>query len=216
MTCNCKNLDGTLSNTCRGTCFSCLEQTVKIFGEFSKSAEEVSETLQHSGYCIRCFNYVTDCKCMWDSIRKLETKIKELDISSVNVQLLYSTRQSIETWQKGCESFISELRCRIKELEDRINNLEMDDSDERLHDIENIEAEKRLIELERFQEITHAQYQKVIKEKKPHTCPNCGGLGLYYNAPTNSMYEQLVDTKDEQGRIVKNCYACEGKGIIWG
>ncbi len=62
--------------------------------------------------------------------------------------------------------------------------------------------EARFRELERFQDVTHAQHRLFVNRKVPHKCPMCndgircapgsGGLGL------------------------TNCKTCEGKGIVWG
>ena len=75
--------------------------------------------------------------------------------------------------------------------------------------------EKRLIEIERYQEIVHAQYKVVINksqendvtklsQKQPFRCSVCAGKG---NAKTE--VEPMV-LKFEL------CNACQGKGIVWG
>lgn len=73
----------------------------------------------------------------------------------------------------------------------------------------NIEASQRITELEgrikeseRFQDITHAQYQKVITGKIPHKCPVCDGSAGVKHPLTGLLLPAC-------------CHACEGKGFIW-
>jgi formate dehydrogenase maturation protein FdhE len=72
----------------------------------------------------------------------------------------------------------------------------------------NIQYVKRIKELERFQEITHAQYKNIIKKTHPHKCPVCHGIGKRENI---LLPEQIENPK----RFIE-CNACEGKGIVWG
>jgi len=59
----------------------------------------------------------------------------------------------------------------------------------------NKEIFERLQEIERFQDITHLEYQN--RNKKPHKCPICDG----------STYRSEM--------TFHHCNVCEGKGIVW-
>lgn len=68
----------------------------------------------------------------------------------------------------------------------------------------------RLRDVERFQDITHKQYQEVIHSKAPHKCPVCNGLG-------NPDITSLTSYGPRKHMIENDpCNSCEGKGILWG
>ena len=55
--------------------------------------------------------------------------------------------------------------------------------------------------------INHAKLIDIeLKNKKPHKCPVCGGLGKrnkYINAESTQV-------------VFFVCASCDGKGIVWG
>lgn len=66
----------------------------------------------------------------------------------------------------------------------------------------------RLTEIERFQDITHEQYKKVISDSKPHKCPICEGKG-------NIKYQTTSPTPPYVLHNTDACNTCNETGIIW-
>lgn len=108
-------------------------------------------------------------------------------------------------------------------LQERIEKLESRDHDERITDLENIQAKKRLInnevsvhELEihfkklekHVEQMTEHYLRKVITNAKPHKCPVCNGK------PLGEI--QITRTENGRDKLLIECHACEGKGIVWG
>ena len=60
-------------------------------------------------------------------------------------------------------------------------------------------------EIKRFQDITHLEYKS---NKKPHKCPVCDGKVL------NEI--KIQRTESGRDKLVLECHACEGRGIVWG
>lgn len=102
----------------------------------------------------------------------------------------------LEDKMKQSTEWMMDKQEKLKFLDDGIDQVK----DELSKEIGLLEA--RFRELERFQDVTHAQHRLFINKKSPHKCPMCddgirlqpgsGGLGL------------------------TNCKTCEGKGIVWG
>lgn len=75
-----------------------------------------------------------------------------------------------------------------------------------------VDLEDRMQKMENWKKIA-----KVLcdQSKKPHKCPLCDGLGeiRFYSFQDASRFGCRTDAL---GNFIKNCSACEGKGIVWG
>lgn len=123
-------------------------------------------------------------------IHKIKTQIRRLEHSMLEanpsimmkkVEILVETNiTNTHRMIADVEHKLNNVRCALTlsgyPFEDRIENLEsyMEMEDR----ITVSEVLLRLIELERFQEITRSQYEKVIKAKVLHICPTCDGQGV--------------------------------------
>lgn len=125
------------------------------------------------------------CDHRKDKIERLEAQMRELSLQCANM-IDHKIRQIDEN---------RKISKRVDELERVILDLQMEQDE---NSVAIAELYQFVKELERFQDITNLQYQKVI-EKKPHACPVCGGRGGFY----------ISGVMDFQ------CDSCE-KGIVWG
>lgn len=116
------------------------------------------------------------------------------------------------------ESFFFAFRDTVKQLEDRLHALENSPFAksttyaplfERLDSLE-----LRIKEAERFQDITHRQYQKNISTLEPYKCPVCDGSGKNFIDPLSGI-EGAFLPKDERGMQYRNCHPCKSVGVIW-
>lgn len=88
---------------------------------------------------------------------------------------------------------ITELKKKVKDLEEKVN----------LHHYElTIEILKRIEELERYLTGAPNFVTPSSNSKFPHKCPMCEGFGKTYS--------------DFSGLNMAICNSCEGKGIVWG
>ncbi len=183
---------------------------------------------------LRCpHGRVTDCyKCYVESLEDLRNvylnemgkKIKSIESSYVSADILFQMRQTIETWQSGCEVQINTLMKCNKELEKQIHETRIQFINQSVKEEDAIHAkyaerighlgkalhclseeneklrkiEKTVFELvDKIEEIGNYYYKE---KKQPYKCPVCDGKGFHW--PEN---------------CVKNdCNPCEGKGIVWG
>jgi len=176
-------------------------------------------------FCIACTETLDKCQCVWKAIRELQKLVKEIHVSYVSAQLIFTTTQTIETWQKGCEAQINvlmkcnqELDERIKKIEEQINAINKQKFSEFHHLRPDIQKISRRVDQLENSEIQHFKnYKKWIEEleteinivralgsradhsKEPHKCPVCDGE---------------VDRVDNKGNHF-GCESCE-KGIVWG
>lgn len=142
-------------------------------------------------------------------IKELEKRIDCLENKNIDHQIkrIAELEAQVIAINKQKFSEFHHLKPNIEELEKKIielrNNLSMEISQIRREEIENLKLQIK--ELERFQDITRAQYEKVMENSRivPHKCPIC--------------YGQKVSLQhDSNGGALSTCHPCEGKGIVWG
>jgi uncharacterized protein YoxC len=187
-------------------------------------------------YCLWCKEEIP-CGCALAMVRDCQEKINDLKKTiaaisngTVDARVLHSMRQTIETWQKGCEVLINDIQGQVKDIEYRLSHIvELPtELDIRLQDVERIvdklgDSSKELKELyqsdarnmkqilselakdnKRLTKIERhfsGDYQLIASKLNPHKCPACDGEG--FRLETDKLAEH-------------ECVSCEGKGIVWG
>jgi len=70
-------------------------------------------------FCNLCLHDLP-CKCVWQAVRDCQQKIEKVELKSVDVTLIHTMRQTIETWQRACEVQVNNLNKNVADLEQRI------------------------------------------------------------------------------------------------
>jgi len=60
-----------------------------------------------------------ECYCHYPDVKITEPCKCCNVIGVVDIQMIYTMRQTIETWQKGCEVLVNDLITRVNELENK-------------------------------------------------------------------------------------------------
>jgi|ERR1017187_4869623 formate dehydrogenase maturation protein FdhE len=120
--------------------------------------------------------------------RKVSRKIEELeeDCKELKDKLSHHETSLNRKWQANME-----LSQRLTELEEA-----------------NKEFLGKIKELELFQDITRLHYEIAAKNTRPHKCPVC------LKVPLAEMKIQI--TSNGNNKLIFECHACEGTGIVWG
>ena len=122
-------------------------------------------------------------------------EVSKMTNDYVSFDVIHTMRQTIETWQKGCEILINVLQERIHLLEEH-KNRQID---------ENRKVSKRIDELESISN-SQANTIKILckksnkADKQPYSCPICDGKGF--------------DKKE--GLLKYTCRSCKGSCVLWG
>jgi len=161
-----------------------------------------------------------EVKILMNRIESLhEFKLRQCDENKENSKLIQAHEEYLNNIHKIALCDPEKVLANQKILNEKINNLEKSREAhsknhgaifERLEHLENLyksstEIESNLLnkvkELERFQDITHAQY---MNKKQPYKCPVCDGKGSH--------------KKEIEPRVLEFdiCIPCQGKGIVWG
>lgn len=155
-----------------------------------------------------------------DLLKELHKMIQSLE---VRVEALHCNKLNQIDLNKNAKTIFEGLNNRLDKLDQsrEANSRTNSDIFKRIEKLESktmlmIDIEENLKQWKWVHEQINRLDMINNGHKKPHKCPVCDGCGKFYSQPTNNIYEKLVDVKDEQGRIVKNCYPCQGKGILWG
>jgi chaperonin cofactor prefoldin len=134
---------------------------------------------------------------------KLENEIDKSNEESMKFQ---------KDFKDALKKDIDEYNEVLEELNKRIERLEL-----------------TIKELQRFQDITHEQYKKIVRDKKPYNCPVCDGEGnkgiINENLdPSTYCYCKNdieignihVTCGKAKINVFIDCVICKGKGIVWG
>ena len=80
------------------------------------------------------------------------------------------------------------------------------------------ELETQVKELNRYQDVTHAQHRLFVNRKLPHKCPSCDLTGaiMIENMEEAARFDSNVVMKTNDGRLFIWCKSCKGEGIVWG
>lgn len=197
-----------------------IPQVTMLWDDMSKLRKNFDSLCEHMG--TRTVDFVIkDCEfhkrlekleqtpCMTEWVNKTESRFEKLE-NLVHPKIDGCDRaESFLQVIRRLEKQNEKLKNRMEHLERRVSNAlpeivksipDMPSND----DIKLNDLLGRIKELERFQDITHAQYQKVITAKVPHKCPICSGTCIRPEYVIGSC-------------LMKNqpCGVCEG-GIVWG
>lgn len=164
------------------------------------------------------------------ALEEIDQRLKNLEEKSARLESENNTHcEAIVVLERKVDKLEQENKMRQDTISciDRAYDEECEKLENRLNKLENFicdimsSFEKRFIELEKeIPRIYNAEQIALIANSKrniyknPHKCPVCDGLGKLYES-FNNIFEQLDSFMDREGRIVKNCYPCEGRGIVW-
>jgi archaellum component FlaC len=139
-----------------------------------------------------------------NSIRALEKSTNENFRSKYEIQENLSKRiASIEEKQKFLETNWEKINRLEKEIE-----IAVADYDDEFNILKEINIDERLNKIEKW--ISNlAPYYGKPHAKKPYKCPTCHGNGTF-------KLESLEEVMVNDGKNIKICVGCEGKGIVWG
>lgn len=109
-------------------------------------------------------------------------------------------RISQEKLRSDCEqAFLSKTECE-SDYDERITDIENMSIEQRLFSFESMNIKKRLLNLEQNE-------KNATETEKPHKCPVC----------LNKPLQELKITRTESGndKLVIECHACNGTGVLW-
>jgi len=157
------------------------------------------------------------------NITDIFDRVSKIENSYVSANMIHEMRQTIETWQRGCEVQMLNLQKCNRELEKAYQAdaqvakdiiFEGARRNEEIREIKSEceihcgaitcleskvkELEKRLEALEKNKYVQQVQY---FGGKKPHKCPICDGAG-----------KKLFLISQQ----VQKCESCHETGIVWG
>lgn len=166
--------------------------------------------MRHSGIDIKCCN--CDCHKPWSSV------VHPVCLCTCNVKV-------VQPWVYTEKNYFENINSRIENLEKYKSKKIHEDTKistiiDELEDFKKRQVEwnqnirKEIDDLDNFTDSLSKNFEdeinelyknirkleKLVKDKKPHKCPICDGLGGFY----------VSGTMDEQ------CHSCNGKGIVWG
>lgn len=75
------------------------------------------------------------------------------------------------------------------------------------------DLEKKILDLNHAVNHLLADFEVGYREKKPHTCPICSGLG-YWPVKLITKDDDLRQSLSFAKELL--CRSCEGKGMVWG
>ena len=176
---------GRFTLTCEFCLICSMQHKINLLESQMKSLTDLCNYMN-----MRIYNLSEHKTRQVDEDRKITRRVDEC----VTVAVVYTLRQTIETWQQGCEILINKIYERLEKLE---SYMEMEDR---------ITASSVLLRLN--------ELENHKLKNKPHKCPVCDGNR------TIQTYSNVVEASetrfiDNLGRHFINCKSCDGRGIVW-
>ncbi len=170
----------------------------------------------------------------YKSIENISKRMSKIEDICVTDSLIFTMRQTIETWQKGCEVQLNvlmkcnqELEKRVDKIEEEIETYDLSDHDERINDIENIGAESRLIRLEAYNKMDKDMTPSDLflrlcrlEEKFDTVCKNFDDNRVIikrepFKCPVCEGRRNITTEMPNGAYFDFPCKSCKGEGIVW-
>lgn len=185
------------------------------------AVEKCDDCCSKVEYCIWC-RQETPCECAMAMVRNMDDRVSSLEATvKKNWEWEYAQDKSFGERLMKLEAYIKmEDRVTASDVLLRLHTLETSVDFEKAKDLiyqgaqthaSILKLDARVKEIERFQDVTHAQHRLFVSRKVPHACPICDGQGS-----PSIQSDRCLEAPRKHYLETNPCHGCDGKGIVWG